>query len=341
MGRPPYQRRTQAKGSRRIGWLGRATASLSVSGLVAAGLLVHVGHSGAKPPVLDSATHPVTAATPPERMDWLAALPVARYLPTNADIANAQQATDLLTARCMRGYGFSWAPPAEPTADQFAILNSRRYGVTSMRDAAQYGYELPFASSARASTPAITDQQELLALTGYPVDRDGSPVDRNGRRTESAAIVNGKQVSGGGCLGQARQSIAGSSTNFGKAPAVDQISQQSFAQSLTDSRLVAGFKAWSNCMAARGFHYANPLKSAADPRWTSPASSLERATATADIKCAAASGVDSTWHQVEAGIQNRLIGQADSAELRREQLATSTLHSKSVAALRAAGLAPQ
>lgn len=333
MSRPRGQRLVRAQGSRRVGWLIRGAASLGLSGLVGVGLLIHVGGSEARHPVLDSATQPVSAANPLGRADWLASLPVARYLPTNADIANAQQATDVLTARCMRGFGFSWTPPKEPTADQFAILNSRRYGVTSMRDAAQYGYGLPFATPARASAPAVTDQQELLALTGSPVDRQGRPM--------SVAVVDGKQVPDGGCLGQARQSISGSSVDFGKAPVADQISQQSFVQSLHDSRLVAGFQAWSNCMAARGYHYANPLKAAADARWTSPPSSLERATATADITCAVASGVDTTWHEVETGIQNRLISEADGEVLKSEELMVSTLRTKSVAELHAAGVTPQ
>jgi hypothetical protein len=306
---------------------------MCMSGLAAVGLLVQIHRSEAGSPVLDSASRPLSTATPPDRADWLAALPVARYLPSTADLTNAQHATDVLTARCMQGFGFSWTPPHESSAGQLEILNSRRYGVTSLKDAAQYGYELPFATPAHASIPAAADQRELLALTGSPLDRQGHPV--------SAAVVGGKPVPTGGCLGQARQSISGSSVDFSKAPVIEQISQQSFAQSLTDSRLTAGFKAWSNCMAARGFHYANPLKSAADPRWTSPASSLERATAAADIGCAQATGVDTTWHEVETGIQDRLISLTSSDVLGAEQRSMATLRGRSAATLRAAGVVPQ
>ena len=318
------------------GRIGRNTLVLTPV-FAAASLLAAVMAHATTPPSQSPITQPkpqvASLSASVKRIDWLATLPVARYLATPSDIANSQRATDILTAQCMRGFGLSWSAPQESTADQISILNSRRYGVTTMQDAVSDGYELPFEARYRQSLATTESAQETLALIGAPLGHDGQPV--------VAAFVKGKAVPTGGCLTQARQEINGTAANFARSPAAQKVSEQSFASSLLDTRLGGAFKQWSQCMSGRGFHYSTPLQSAGDPRWTYPASALERATAVADVSCASASGVDTTWHDVETAIQNRLLASTDGASLQSEQLAVAKLEARSVSAMRAAGVVPQ
>jgi hypothetical protein len=76
----------------------------------------------------------------------------------------------------------------------------------------------------------------------------------------------------------------------------------------TDPRVLAVERAWSRCMARRGYTYRNPLQ-AQQHSWPSAPSAGEVATAVADVSCKTQTNLPNTWLTVEAAYQTALISQ--------------------------------
>jgi len=67
-------------------------------------------------------------------------------------------------------------------------------------------------------------------------------------------------------------------------------------------------RAWSRCMAQRGYSYHTPLE-AEQHNWPSTPSVGEVATAVADVSCKTRTDLPNTWLTVEAAYQRALIAQ--------------------------------
>ncbi|MFB7472391.1 hypothetical protein [Kitasatospora sp. NPDC056184] len=240
------------------------------------------------------------------------ALPIEAYLLTSEQNRQTVAARNILTDRCMARFGFtSTEPPLPPgTARSDANLTQRRYFVTNVTEAAQYGYGAKTPVSGEKPSPAPQPPAYLLALTGSP---DGSLSFLPGQTPQGGQDVNGQKVPPGGCVGEASGKLGATEANGngGDAQLSRDIKNTGWEKSLTDARLLAAFSAWSDCMKAKGYDYPTPIAATDDPQWQTLGVSSEKArqTATADATCKAEHNVVGIWYTVESAYETALIEQ--------------------------------
>jgi hypothetical protein len=238
---------------------------------------------------------------PPADSSQVVNLPLGTY----ADVAFSQQtvlseAQTLLTQKCMTGRGFVYSIQATPSQAQTLVQSAEYpFGVTSEADAATYGYGQPGSSGPRAGPAFLGGFQTFgdlarqarawtVALLGF------APGARIGPRQAQ------------GCLSEASSELYGS--RGGLSDPVPGIAIEAARWTESDPRVEAVDSAWSQCMAAHGYHYNTP-QDAADRGWPSKPTPAETATAEADVSCKQAVNLDNTWLAVEAAYQSALIGQ--------------------------------
>jgi hypothetical protein len=239
---------------------------------------------------------------PPANSGQAITLPLNSY----ADVASLQQtvlaeAQALLTQKCMAQRGFVYNSQTTPVTEQDLLQNIEYgYGITSLSNASTYGYGEPpssgtppnaglflggFASFSQARQKAALAE----ALLGFAPGVRISPVHETG------------------CLNVANSEIyrPGSLELGDPVPA---IAQEASTWTATDPRVLAVEAAWSRCMAARGYHYTSP-EQAAHHSWPKEPTTMETATAVADVTCKEQTNVSHTWLAVEAAYQTALIAQ--------------------------------
>ena len=97
----------------------------------------------------------------------------------------------------------------------------------------------------------------------------------------------------------------------------------SWTASNNDSRVKAGFAAWSRCMSRSGFSYSTPMDANNDDRWSGEkATDAEIAVAVADVNCKKETNLVGIRVAVDAAHQNAEIA-AHTGELQavRDDLA--------------------
>lgn len=243
------------------------------------------------------------------------ALPIDSYTYTNDQNAEIVLAQSILTGTCMRRFGFAYDLAADQAtmqrarqvqAKNFGLYgNERRYGVTDDAAARKYGYHLPASVDGGATPrpskggpahglPAMTPQM-MTVLTGQRPDGG------------KAAAVGGESVPKGGCRGEASSTLTKLGT-VGQIPLVGRIRADSFTRSVTDPEVTSAFKAWSDCMSAKGYKYDSPRVAGADLDTKGPAvSPRETAVATADVACKKSTNVVEIWSAFEIAYQNKQI----------------------------------
>ncbi|MGH3410536.1 MAG: hypothetical protein ACRDRJ_49775, partial [Streptosporangiaceae bacterium] len=238
---------------------------------------------------------------PPADSSQVINLPLGTY----ADVAFSQQtvlseASTLLTQKCMASRGFVYTAQATPAQVQTLVQSAEYpFGVTSVTDAATYGYGQPKSSSSPGG-PAFLGGFAFGDLTKQP-------------RAWVAALLGfapGQRIGAHpiqGCLSESSNELYGSGSG-GLSDPVPQIAIQSATWTQSDPRVEAVDAAWSRCMALRGYKYNSPQQ-AAGAHWPSKPTPTETATAEADVACKQAVNLDNTWLAVEAAYQSALIGQ--------------------------------
>lgn len=260
-------------------------------GLVAAlPLIIAMGacSGGSSSPDTDVAEVELPATLPNVDMSTFT-LPVDSYKLTPAESKALVDRRNMATSACLARFGVK----ADLRATVIAPLgdsNERRYFLWSADRAGKYGYKWPEISDRSPSKgPALAADVEKI-LTG-----------------EGPARIGGIAVPEGGCEGEANRSIAYES---GKRRSSILLEMQSRSYNLMwrNSRVIAAVEAWSACMAASGFQYADPKQANDDPRFSGrKVSNLEKRTATADVRCKADHDVIDTMAAVESAIQVRMI----------------------------------
>jgi hypothetical protein len=86
------------------------------------------------------------------------------------------------------------------------------------------------------------------------------------------------------------------------------IATQASQWAQTDPRVLAVERAWSRCMAQRGYGFGTPQQ-AQQHNWPQTPTIGEVATAVADLSCKAKTNLPNTWLTVEAAYQQALIAQ--------------------------------
>jgi hypothetical protein len=245
---------------------------------------------------------------PPASSGRLIAMPLDSY----EQVAGNEQevlveASSLLTQRCMTARGFSYPEAAQPSTELSALQQTENspVGLTKLGQAQIYGYAKP-KSGTGSSGPvffglvggqvfgqAIQDHGAawVTALLGF----SPGPVQQNQGRHE-------------GCVPLVTSELYGPDGGSANPDPVPGIAFQALQWTQSDPRIVAVNKAWSRCMTARGYGYGTPQE-AAQKNWPSAPSTVEIATAVADVTCKAQTDLTNTWLTVEAAYQLALIDQ--------------------------------
>ncbi|MET0132896.1 MAG: hypothetical protein ABW215_04805, partial [Kibdelosporangium sp.] len=288
----------------------RASAAAGLAGLVVLAACATAGQQPAEPRV---ESVPVLLASADLR------LPVQDYLATAEQNELFARARLKLVQDCMKRFGVDY--PAEPvTADQYGprSLTDRRYGITDAELARTSGYGLGARDPGLQKRPPRPD-----------IDAAGETV----LTGAGQSVVNGDPVPAGGCLGEADRTLSASVPTGTDVELGRRLQLQSFDAAKQDSRVRAVFRAWSDCMAQHGYHYADPLAAAGDPTFTGVPTAAQIAVATTDIACKSATNLVGVWFTVETAYQKRQIEQdpAGFAAVRQALAARADTSQKTVA----------
>lgn len=214
---------------------------------------------------------------------------LADYLPSSEESALLFRAEQHLLADCMRAAG---QPFAEAAADVGALDPEwSRLGRTDATRADTLGYGVPNgpggANAAQTGLKTARERDQWSqAFHGEPAS--GNPP---GPSVPLVDPVTGAEVgaqTSGGCVGQAERALYGDQSRHTSLAgwAGNQVSGDVERKAAADPRLAAGIQAWSACMKALGFQYAEPLAAMQEFGATpDEPSAREREVANADVGC--------------------------------------------------------
>jgi hypothetical protein len=225
-------------------------------------------------------------------------LPLDSDLPTNVQTREIDQARIVLMDRCMKRFGFGYRVELPDVTGAPKDPNSRRYGITDARLAAEKGYGLAAddpSNQPRPVAPRLSADAQTV-LYG-----------------EGSSTVSGKPVPTGGCLSEANRALDAKSPKGADFSATQELAYTSFKQSQADSRVRQAVRAWSACMATRGYHYADTFAPGSDPRLGDGTGPAAIRTAEADLACKSRTNLVGIWFTVESAYQERLIDEHASS----------------------------
>ncbi|HEU5357138.1 MAG TPA: hypothetical protein VFU65_21890 [Actinocrinis sp.] len=236
------------------------------------------------------------------------AFPIDAYLITQQQHAEMDNATVILAGRCMQRFGFNYSPISKNAkADQTTETNApRRYGIANAAQVSVLGYHPPTAdvSAVRASANTL-DAAGIRVLTGGASPAQAASATAT---AGNAGSYNGAQIPAGGCLGEARRQLTGHGGAVNDSPIAQAIDGDSLSRSQQEPQVVAVFKQWSQCMAAKGYDYATPYDAGNDHRWATAApTAVEIQAATADVACKQKTNLIGVWYAVDRALQTSMI----------------------------------
>lgn len=191
----------------------------------------------------------------PLQIDLPGQTPLQSYFATPEQEASIGQAQDILTARCMKKFGYQYAVPdysdrvkkAKASADQ---AGSRLYGVTDIAAARKYGLGVDVSGSRSEESEEQAEPSDayyfvLLGSKGGPVaPQEGAP---------SPGEVDGIPIPAGGCLGDARKQVTGSVRGVAEEVGQDLWIQTSF-RAQSDPKYSTVVDDYRACMSKSGYN---------------------------------------------------------------------------------------
>ncbi|MER6481210.1 hypothetical protein [Streptomyces filamentosus] len=226
-------------------------------------------------------------------------LPLETYMPSYADEISVQQARDTAEIACMRRYGFdNWRTEDLGTAPPLAANASnmlRRYGLTDLAEAKEYGYRPPNPGWESTPPPGLDAPDAVTVLQGRQGDG-------------AVTSFKGKALPEGGCTGEVDRKVGTLDANL-----VERLSAESFERSQQTPAVKAAMSQWSQCMKDRGYQVNNVWDT---DKLHSPAAGTaspeEIKLATADVECKTTTDLVKAWFGEETVIQKQLIKDSKS-----------------------------
>ncbi|MFF0423176.1 hypothetical protein [Streptomyces sp. NPDC004520] len=236
--------------------------------------------------------------------------PLDAYETTDDQRRKLEQAQARVTGDCMKRFGFTYEMPLSPAPG--GRSNARRYGLTDATAAARYGYT-PNQGAQRPAKPATVDLGASgdLALNG-PAYKGPQPMSlEEAKAKDSGKTLNGQKVPIGGCIREGFLTVYAPKKGAVDAMFVFSVSGDAYARSREDSRVVAAVKAWSACMAEKGYKANNPVSPQRDLGLDPNTFGSPRAIAAAkqDVACKEKANLVGVWYTVESAYQKRNIEQ--------------------------------
>jgi hypothetical protein len=264
------------------------------------------------------------AGTPRITSEGEPILPIDAYALKLSEVQQIGLARDLLAGQCMREFGFSFDAAGFTAKSRKAAENDiknhgeygnkRRYGSPTLTHATRYGFRMPTQVDGTELPQPKSKEESKRNVRGLGYLTPAKELVLTGQAPDGkkAGSVNGQQVPGGGCLGEADSKLGG---NPGEAPLVAKISRDSFNRSFTDSAVTAAFAKWSACVKAEGYNWPTPREAgtgfgqdneAAASRGTAPPPK-EIAAARANFLCQQQVKLVPIWSGFEAKYQKGQI----------------------------------
>ena len=288
-------KRTAGGPPARRGFFAQGAVVIAGNGLIALG----GGRHGGRPQISVPPIPPATSTRP-----------IVMPLDVYEEVASQEQdalgeAQTLLIQRCMTARGFSYPAPATPDSGFQAMqqIEQDPFGLVSMSRAETYGYARPKGSSQQGPV--------IIGFVGGAIF--AGALNNHGPAYTSALFGFGPGGGAGpsrqmGCFQQAASEIYGRLGGNPDPDPVPGIAAQASQWAQNDTRVLAVERAWSRCMARRGYSYHTPLQ-VQQHGWPSTPTTGEVATAVADVSCKARTNLPNTWLTVEAAYQSALIAQ--------------------------------
>lgn len=242
------------------------------------------------------------------------ALPVDAYALTVPERDRLDLARSVLAGTCMRSFGYRYDAAADKAvaartarshlADFGLYENKRRYGVTDVAMAARSGYHLLSAASGTAVPQEEADDHGLGEESPaerevrYGTDAAGKPVLRT---------ASGRPIPPAGCLSAGDATFTVQGTRGDDTEAVRALAAASFDRSQQDPAVVAARKAWSKCLAAKGYTFTDPVGNPGFDVETPAVSPAETAMAAADAGCKQQTHLTDVWLAAEVDFQQKWI----------------------------------
>jgi hypothetical protein len=270
-----------------------AIAAVTLFGLVGLALV-----AGASPDKLPTGDEPQLGEIPIIDDPGQIILPLDVYVPDAKDRSTVLRAQYRQVGACMERFGFSFdAPPWDETAaDSLGVSQPshyRLYGLLDETHAAEEGYHVSETQSQteRESSEASRsrDYYNVIAAKFGGGTYDGQAIPR------------------GGCMAEAQRVISAGSSAF-DSTLPERLSFESWDRSNSDSRVIAAFESWSECMSRSGFSYQTPMDANNDKNWSGEtASAAEIAVAMADVACKKQTNLTGIRMAVDAAYQRAEI----------------------------------
>ena len=235
--------------------------------------------------------------------------PIVMPLDVYEQVASQEQdalseSQTLLVQRCMTSRGFSYPGTASPSNGFLALqqIENDPFGLTDMARAQAYGYAQPQGSGGQGGP-------QIIGFVGGGLFAGAL---RNHGQAYTMALFGfgpgGGRARQQGCYQQAVSEVYGPLGGNPNPDPVPMIAAQAIQWSQNDPRVLSVERAWSRCMAQRGYSFRTPQQ-AQQHGWPRPPTTAEVATAVADVSCKAKTNLPNTWLTVEAAYQQALVVQ--------------------------------
>ncbi|MFC4470408.1 hypothetical protein ACFPH6_38960 [Streptomyces xiangluensis] len=244
------------------------------------------------------------------------ALPIEPYLETYPEVVALQRAKNAVQRECMARFGFDFDPPT-PGLNAPASYNGanmeRRYGVTNLETAKEYGYGLPDTKGGEI-VPYEPDSEAANLVFDLTVPQGKTP----------PKTYEGREIPKGGCRGESDRAIGSFDEGL-----PSKLNTQSWEKAKQDPQVLAVDQQWSSCMKAKGYDAATPLEAIEQsyaPNGDS--SSQSNSMAVADVECKKSTDLVKVYFSVESRIQK--------ASMEEHQLELNELKKKNEAVVKKA-----
>ncbi|MFG2111391.1 hypothetical protein ACGFRB_01900 [Streptomyces sp. NPDC048718] len=236
--------------------------------------------------------------------------PLDGYAATAEQRRKLDHAQSRVTTACMARFGFTYTLPQVPSSGRSS--NEGHYGLTDAAAAARYGYtpNRGVAPPAKPIAPKLSASGEL-ALNG-PDYKGAQPMSlEESEAKDSGKTLGGKKVPIGGCIREGYLKIYAPKKGAVDVMFVTNMGMDAFSRAHDDSRVSAAIKAWSDCMAEKGYKTDDPVSPQQDLGLDANTYGSPRAIAAArqDIACKERANLVGIWYTVETAYQKRNMEQ--------------------------------
>lgn len=212
--------------------------------------------------------------------------PLEKYELSNSDMHLIYEASDILVRSCMKESGKTWAAIKFPKA--VGEWRGRlHFGLIEIEVARRFGY---------SAANELTNPPEVREVVGEMKERFAKLGQDEIRQAEK-------------CQDEANLKLTRNATApFAK---FNDLKEETYNAARRDPRVLEAEKAWSSCMRKSGFKYTEPSQPSNDPKWAKrpagQASSEERTTAEADVKCKQHVNLVEIQFNIESNLEQKAI----------------------------------